>query len=60
MYHLDPTLNIAQVVFHPSGACVGVATTGGTVRIYDIRQAPFLEEYLSYTDYKYMVILVTW
>ena len=26
------------MAFHPSGACVGVATTGGTVRIYDIRQ----------------------
>ena len=27
------------MAFHPSGSCVGVATTGGTVRIYDIRQA---------------------
>ena len=48
--HLDQTLkfklkwmilNVVQVAFHPSGACVGVATTGGTVRIYDIRQVPF-------------------
>ena len=26
-----------QCEFHPSGACVGVATSGNTVEIYDIR-----------------------
>ena len=36
--------------FHPSGTCVGVATTGNTVEIYDIRASKLQQLYSAHEN----------
>ena len=43
-----PITPLPEVAFHPSGSCVGVATTCGTVRVYDIRAMKLQQLYTAH------------